>query len=275
MKNLQLDRPIAFIDVETTGLNPYTDRIVELSILKITPDGGEEYKSHRVNPGVPIPAEATAIHGITDEDIAEEPMFRRYAKGVCEFLDGCDIAGFNVITFDLPFLEAELERAGVGFSREDRQLVDSMVIYHQKEPREPGKSRNLKAAYLKYCGKELEDAHGAEKDATASAEVLDTMVEEHNDLPRDVSGLCAFCNEVRRDYIDLEGRFIWVEGEATLNFGKHGGRSLKEIATEYPDYLLWILGEDFPPDVCEIVEKALDGEFPELPEPREPDEDEA
>lgn len=275
LKNLQLDRPIAFIDVETTGLNPYTDRIVELSILKITPDGGEEYKSHRVNPGVPIPAEATAIHGITDEDIAEEPMFRRYAKGICEFLDGCDIAGFNVITFDLPFLEAELERAGVGFSREDRQLVDSMVIYHQKEPREPGKSRNLKAAYLKYCDKELEDAHGAEKDATASAEVLDAMVEEHNDLPRDVSGLCAFCNEVRKDYIDLEGRFIWVEGEATLNFGKHGGQPLKEIATEYPDYLLWILGEDFPPDVCEIVEKALDGEFPEPPEPHEPDEDEA
>jgi DNA polymerase-3 subunit epsilon len=140
-----------------------------------------------------------------------------------------------------------------------------MVIYHQKEPREPGKPRNLKAAYLRYCGKELEYAHGAEKDATASAEVLDGMVKEHSDLPRDVHGLGAFCNEVRKHYIDLEGRFIWVEGEATLNFGKHGGRPLKEITTEHPDYLQWILENDFRPDVCELVEKALDGEFPQIP----------
>ena len=265
LKNLKLERPIAFIDVETTGTHPHLDRIVELSILRIQPDGREDYRSHRVNPGVSIPPEATAVHGITDEDVAEEPAFCQYAKGVCEFLDGCDISGFNVITFDLPFLEAELERVGVGFFREGRQLVDSMVIYHQKEPREPGKTRNLKAAYLRYCGKELEDAHGAEKDATASAEVLDGMVKEHSDLPRDVPGLGAFCNEVRKDYIDLEGRFIWVEGEATLNFGKHSGRPLKEIAMEHPDYLQWILGNDFRPDVCELVEKALDGEFPQIP----------
>ena len=265
LKNIKLERPLAFIDVETTGTNPYTDRIVELSILRIQPDGSEEYKSHRVNPERPIPVEATAVHNITDADVAGEPTFRRYAKSVCQFLDGCDISGFNVITFDLPFLEVELERARVGFSREDRQLADVMVIYHQKAPRELGKPRNLTAAYLKYCGKELEGAHGAEKDATASAEVLDAMVEEHNDLPKDVSGLCAFCNEVRKNYVDLEGRLIWVEGEVTLNFGSHGGRPLKEIAEEHPDYLLWILRADFPPDVCEIVEKALDGEFPEMP----------
>jgi len=265
MKNLKLKRSIAFIDVETTGTHPHSDRIVELSIFRVQPDGSEDYKSRRVNPGVPIPAEATAIHGITDEAVAEEPMFRQYAKSVCEFLNGCDISGFNVITFDLPFIEAELERVGIDFSREDRQLVDSMVIYHQKEPREPGKSRNLKAAYLKYCGKELEGVHGAEKDATASAEVLDGMLEEHSDLPRDVSGLCAFCNEVRRNYVDLEGRLIWVEGEVTFNFGKHNGRLLKEIVEEHPDYLLWILGEDFRPDVCEIVEKALQGESPQIP----------
>jgi len=265
VKNLKLNRPLAFIDVETTGLSPYSDRIVELSVFRVQPDGSKDYRSHRVNPGVPIPAEAVAIHGITDADVVDEPVFRQYAKGVCEFLDGYDISGFNVITFDLPFLEAELERAGVDFSREDRQLVDVMVIYHQKEPREPGKPRNLKTAYFKYCGKELEDAHGAEKDATASAEVLDAMIKEHNDLPRDVSGLCAFCNEVRKDYVDLEGRLIWVDGEVTFSFGKHDGRPLKEIAEEYPDYLLWILGEDFRPDVCEIVKKALDGEFPQMP----------
>jgi len=265
LKNLKLERPIAFIDVETTGTHPHSDRIVELSIFRIQPDGSEDYRSHRINPGVSIPAEATAVHGITDEDVAEEPTFCKYAKGLCEFLDGCDISGFNLITFDLPFLEAELERAGVGFSREGRQLVDSMVIYHQKERREPGKPRNLKAAYLRYCGKELDDAHGAEKDVTASAEILDSMVEDHSDLPTDVHGLGSFCNEVRKNYIDLEGRLIWVEGEAIFSFGKHSGRSLKEIATEYPDYLQWILGQDFRPDVREIIEKALDGEFPQIP----------
>lgn len=265
MKNLKLERPIAFIDVETTGIHPHSDRIVELSVFRIQPDGSEDYRSHRVNPEVPIPAEATAVHGITDEDVAEEPALRRYAKGVCEFLDGCDISGFNVITFDLPFLEAELERAGVDLSLEDRQLVDSMVIYHQKEPREPGKHRNLKAAYFRYCGKELVDAHGAEKDAAASAEVLDAMIKEHSDLPRDVSGLCAFCNEVRKNYVDLEGKLIWVDGEVTFNFGKHQGRSLKDVAGEYPDYLQWIMGADFRPDICEILEKALGGEFPQMP----------
>ena len=140
-----------------------------------------------------------------------------------------------------------------------------MVTYHRKEPREPCKSRNLKATYSRYCGKELEDAHGAEKDATASAEVLDGVVEEHSDLPRDVSGSCAFCSEVRKDYADLEGRLIWVEDEVEFYFGKHGGRPLKEIAEEHPDYLLWILGEDFRPDVCEIVKKALDSESLQMP----------
>ena len=132
LKNLKLERPLAFIDVETTGLKPFSDKIVELSILKVHPDGSEEYKSHRVNPGMPIPAEATAIHGITDADAAKEPAFRQYAKSICDFLDDCDIAGFNVIKFDLPFLEAEFARANVDFSRQGRFLVDSQIIFHQR-----------------------------------------------------------------------------------------------------------------------------------------------
>ncbi len=264
LKNLKLKRPIAFVDVETTGTKPHLDRIIELSILRIEPNGGMEYKSHRVNPGVPIPAETTAIHGITDADVAKEPAFRQYAKGLLDFLVGCDISGFNVITFDLPFLEAEFARAGLDCTFKDRQVVDSMVIFHQKVSRDEIGTRNLKAAYLKYCGKDLKDAHSAENDVTASAEILDGQIVTHSDLPSDVSGLCDFCNEVRRNYVDIEGKFIWEEDEIVFNFGKHAGRQLKEINQEYPDYLQWILSSDFRPDVHDIVSNALDGEFPSM-----------
>lgn len=265
MKNLQLDRPIAFIDVETTGLSPYSDRIVELSILKLHPDGTEEYQSRRINPGIPIPAEVTAIHGITDADIAGDPAFRQYARSIRDFLDDCDIAGFNVIKFDLPFLEAEFRRAGVEFSRQGRHLIDSQVIYHQRDP------RDLRAAYLKYCGKEMVNAHSAEEDAKAAAEILDGQLKMHQDLPRDVSGLCALCYKVDENSIDAEGKFIWSGGEAVCNFGrKHKGRKLKDISTEDPEYLEWMANADFSAEVKEIAMKALKGEFPEpseLPQP--------
>ena len=259
LKNLKLVRPIAFIDVETTGTNPNSDRVVELSILRVQPDGKEEYKSHRVNPGVSIPAEATAVHGITDPDVANLPAFHQYAKSVSDFLEGCDIAGFNVIRFDLPCLEAEFARAGVEFSRQGRYLVDSMVIYHQRDP------RDLQAAYRKYCGMEMENAHVAEEDAKAAAAILDGQLEMHEDLPRDVSGLCDICNPTGKNYVDSGGKFIWADGEAVFNFGKHKGRSLREMAADYPDYLGWITHQDFSAEVNEIVIKALGGEFPEPP----------
>ena len=189
--------------------------------------------------------------------MAGEPPFPRYAKSVCDFLEDCDIGGFNVIGFDMPFVEAELRRAGVDFSRKGRQLVDPMVIFHWKEP------RDLSAAYLRYCGKELESAHQAEADATASAEILDGQLETFRDLPRDVSGLCALCYEGRETYVDTEGRFVWAEEEAAFSFGKHSGRLLREVAEENPDYLQWILRQDFSPEVREIVSKSLRGEFPQ------------
>ncbi len=257
LKNLKLKRPLAFIDVETTGLSPYSDRIVELSILKIHPDGSEEYKSHRMNPGIPIPAEATAVHGITDDDIAGEPRFQQYAKSIRDFLNGCDIAGFSVIKFDLPCLEAEFARAGIEFSRRGRQLVDSKVIYHQRDP------RDLQAAYQKYCGKDMESAHRAEEDAKAAAEVLEGQLEMYGDLPRDVPGLCALCYEYDERFIDSEGKFIWVEDEAVLNFGKYEGNSLRQVAAEHPDYLEWIIRKDFSAEVKDITTKAMAGEFPE------------
>lgn len=261
MKNLRLDRPLAFIDVETTGLKPYSDRIVELSILKIHPDGRKDYKSHRINPEMPIPAETTAIHGITDADVANESVFRHYAKSIRDFLENCDIAGFNVIKFDLPCLEAEFVRANVEFTRRNRYLIDSQVIYHMREP------RTLEAAYQKYCGKEMVNAHRAEEDAKATAEILDSQLEMYQDLPRDANGLCAVCYQVGGNAVDSEGKFIWYQGEATFNFGKHKERSLGEIAADYPDYLEWISRGDFSLEVKEIAIKALDGEFPEPPKP--------
>jgi DNA polymerase-3 subunit epsilon len=225
--------------------------------LKINPDGGEEYKNHRINPGILIPAEATAIHGITDDDVAGEPSFRQYAKSIRDFIEDCDMGGFNVIKFDLPFLEAEFTRANVDFSRRGRYLIDSQVIYQQRDP------RDLQTAYHKYCGKDMVNAHSAEEDAKASAEILDGQLEMHEDLPRDVAGLCALCYRVRDDYIDAEGKFVWVEDEAVCNFGKYKGESLKDISLNYPDYLEWISRGDFSIEVKEIADKALTGEFPE------------
>ncbi len=259
LKNIKLERPIVFIDVETTGKNPYTDRVVELSILRVQQDGSEEYKSHRVNPRVPIPAEATAVHGITDADVAGEPAFSQYAKSVRDFMEGCDIAGFNVIKFDLPFLEAEFAKAGIEFSRQGRYLVDSMVIYHKHE------RRDLEAAYRKYCGGEMENAHCAEEDAKAAAKVLDGQLGMYVDLPKDIASLGALCYEMREDYIDAEGKFIWVDGKAVCNFGKkHNGRRLEEMAAMDPSYLSWIISTDFSPEVKEIAAKALHGEFPQM-----------
>lgn len=258
--HLDIDRPLAFIDVETTGLNPYADRIVELSILKIHPDGTEEYKTHRINPGIPIPAEATSIHGITNEDVAGEPKFRQYAVSIRDFLTECDIAGFNVIKFDLSFLEAEFKRAGVEFSRKGRCLLDSQILYHQLEP------RDLRAAYLKYCGKELENAHSAEGDAQAAAEILEGQLKKHPELPRNVDSLHAICNPGWAQSVDPEGKFIWSEGEAICTFGRYRGRSLKQIATDDPEYLEWIAASDFSAEVQEIARKAMIGDYPQPPE---------
>ncbi|MFC1934130.1 exonuclease domain-containing protein [Chloroflexota bacterium] len=262
LKNLRLERPIAFIDIETTGSNPLTDRIIELSILKLHPDGNEEIISQKINPAIPIPTSATAIHGITDTDVENEPKFHQYAKYIQDFLKDCDISGFNVIRFDLPCLEAEFARANVDFSRKGRYLIDSMVIFHRREP------RDLEAAYRKYCQKEMKNAHSAEEDVKASAEVLDGQLKMYEDLPRSVSELSALYGRDEQDYIDFEGRFIWVNGEAVCNFGKeHIGRKLEDIAINDPKYLRWIARSNFSVQVKNMVTKALEGEFPKRVNP--------
>ena len=263
LKSINLERPIAFIDLETTGIRYYADRIVEFSVLKIRPDGTEEYKSRRVNPEIPIPVEASSVHGITNADLEGEPTFRQLSKGIYEFIDHCDLSGFNILDFDLPLLENEFKRAGIEFSRDNRQIIDTMTIYHKKVPYDPNVKRNLEAAYLFYCGKELKDAHSADSDVRACVEILDGQLDMYDDLPRDVLSLCSIYSSDRENYVDIVGKIVWLGEEASFNFGKHKGRSLREITSEYPDYLEWILGQDFSPEVIEIVTNALEGEFPE------------
>jgi DNA polymerase-3 subunit epsilon len=256
MQNLEIDRPIAFLDVETTGLSVSADRIIEMSVLKIEPDGSQEQKTRRFNPGRPIATQATEVHGITDQDVADEPEFRRVAAGLRDYLEGCDIAGFGVSRFDLPLLEAEFRRACVEFSREGRRVIDTMAIYHTMEP------RDLTAAYARYCGKELERPHAAEDDARAAAEILDAQLSQYPDLPRTAAALHRFCNPDQDTWIDPDGRLALTDGEVTINFGQHKGESLREVAELEPDYLKWVLDQDFSAQVRAMVAAALRGEFP-------------
>jgi DNA polymerase-3 subunit epsilon len=268
MRNLALERPLVFLDLEATGLNPASDRIVELTVMKIHPQGLEEIKTVRVNPGIPIPPEATRVHGISDEDVKEEPIFRQYARGLADFLDGCDLGGFGIARFDVPLLEAEFRRAEVGFSTQGRRIIDALSIYHRLDP------RDLAAAYRKYCGKEMENVHASEADVRAAIEVLECELDTHPELPRDVAALHAFCNPVTRDRIDVDGKFVWLKGEACLNFGKYRGKRLCDIASSTPDYLDWVATRgEFSEEVKQIAFRALKGEFPVPLEAAEAQED--
>ncbi len=253
MKNLKLLKPIIFIDLETTGLNPWSDRIVEATFLKIYPDGDEELVTKLFNPQVPIPDEATAIHGIRDSDVAEKPSFSQCSAELTAFIADCDIAGFNVKRFDLTFLETEFRRAGVNFTRGNRSIIDAQVIYHKLE------QRTLEAAYRKYCGKELSGSHSSVADVRATVEILDTQIASYAELPEDVCGLHEFCcGPGESNWVDTTGKFMTVGDEITFNFGKHTGERLKDVVKTDPDYLDWILHKsDFSLEVQEIVLRAL------------------
>ena len=253
--NLSLDRPIAFIDLETTGLNPSFDRIVELSALKVYPDGSEEVKSVRVNPEMPISDGATRVHGIKDADVAGDPTFRQYAKNLLAFLDGCDLSGFNAIRFDLPMLRAEFARVGMELDLDNRKVVDPMVIFHQMEP------RDLSAAYSKYCGKALNDAaHTAAGDVRAAMEILEAQIGYYPELGSSMSSLHALCHPKEPDWIDDEGKLIITDNGPALGFGKYRGRLLKDIAALDGDYLDWITYGDFSDQVKQVVRDSVSRE---------------
>jgi DNA polymerase-3 subunit epsilon len=236
---LKLKRPLAFLDIETTGINISTDRIVEISVLKIDPDGREEWMSSRLNPEMPINPKATAIHGISDEDVAFSPKFREFAKNLATFLEGCDIAGYNAIKFDIPVLAEEFLRVNVDFNFRKRRYVDVQVIFHKKE------QRTLGAAYLFYCRKELENAHSSMADTQATFEVLKAQLERYKDLDNDIEKLSDYSSY--NNIADFAGRVIIDEnGVEIFNFGKHKGKSVEKVFAEEPSYYTWMMNGDFP-----------------------------
>ncbi|HUX95427.1 MAG TPA: 3'-5' exonuclease [Bacteroidales bacterium] len=237
--DLKLKRPIAFLDLETTGINVASDRIVEISILKISPNGKEEWMSTRVNPEMPIPQKSTAIHGIRDEDVESSPTFREIAKSVVSFLEGADLAGYNAIKFDIPVLAEEFIRANIDFNFRKRRYVDVQVIFHKKE------QRTLSAAYLFYCRKKLEGAHGSKADTAATYEVLKSQLDRYPDLENDVEKLAEL--STYGNNADFAGRIIVDEnGVEIFNFGKHKGKAVETVFAEEPSYYSWMMNGDFP-----------------------------
>lgn len=246
--NLNLKRPIVFFDLETTGLNITKDKIVEISYIKVYPNGTEEQKTLRINPGMPIPKESTEVHHITDADVANCPRFNQVAKELAAVFEGSDIAGFNSNRFDIPMLQEEFLHAGVSFDFTKRKFVDVQTIFHKME------QRNLTAAYRFYCGKELENSHSANADTRATYEVLKSQLDRYPSLQNDVDYLAAFSTQNKN--VDLAGRFVYNEkNEVVFNFGKYKGRRVKEVLKVDSGYYGWMMNGDFPQDTKNVLTK--------------------
>lgn len=236
---LNLTKPICFFDLETTGVNISKDRIVEISILKVFPNGTEESKTWLVNPEMKIPKEVIEIHGITDEKVANEPTFKELAKAVYNMIKDSDLGGFNSNRFDIPLLAEEMLRAEIDFDMKNRLAVDVQTIFHKME------QRTLSAAYKFYCDKDLEGAHGAEADTNATYEVLKAQVAKYDDLENDTKFLAEFSS--RKKFADLAGFIAFnKKGEECFSFGKHKGKLVTEVLETEPGYFGWLLNADFP-----------------------------
>ncbi|MGJ8666641.1 MAG: exonuclease domain-containing protein [Patiriisocius sp.] len=236
---LQLTKPICFFDLETTGINIAVDRIVEISILKVFPNGNKESHTWRVNPTVPIPAATTAVHGITDEMVANEPTFKELAKKVYDLIKDSDLGGFNSNRFDIPLLAEELLRAEIDFDMKKNLAVDVQTIFHKKE------KRTLEAAYKFYCDKELVDAHSAAADTNATYEVLKAQLDRYPDLENDMSTLAEF--SAHRKFADFAGYIGYnKKGKEMFAFGKHKGTLVEDVLENEPGYFGWLLNADFP-----------------------------
>ena len=237
--NLNLTRPICFFDLETTGVNITTDRIVEIAILKVHPNGKEESKTWLINPEMVIPKEVIAIHGITNEDVADKPTFKEVAKDVYNMIKDSDLGGFNSNRFDIPLLAEELLRAEVDFDMKNRVAVDVQTIFHKME------QRTLGAAYKFYCEKELVGAHGAEADTRATFEVLKAQIAKYEEIENDTKFLAEFSS--RKQFADFAGFIVFnKKGEECFSFGKHKGKLVSDVLEGEPGYFGWLLNADFP-----------------------------
>lgn len=236
--NLQLSRPIVFFDLETTGVNLSSDRIVEIAMIKISPDGSQKIRSLRINPEMKISAESTAIHHITNEDVKDKPTFKQEANSIKQFMENCDLGGFNSNRFDIPLLVEEFLRVGIDFQYEKRRFLDAQKIFHQMEP------RNLGAAYKFYCDKTLENAHSAEADTIATWEVLDSQLARYPQLGNNIDSILKVVGE--EDLVDFARRMIRVENVIVFNFGKHKGRSVEDVLQKERSYYDWMMQGDFP-----------------------------
>jgi DNA polymerase-3 subunit epsilon len=248
--SLNLKKPLAFFDLETTGTNITNDRIVEFAFIKVMPSGEMINKSSRINPTIPIPHEASLVHGIYDEDVKDKPTFKSIAKNLEQFLEGCDLAGFNIIKFDVPILVEEFLRCSVDFDISNRRLIDAQKIFHLMEP------RTLTAAYKFYCGKDLSDAHSAEADVMATLEVLKAQIEKYQDcMIKDSNGkqIIPIKNDMQAlheltasQFADLSGRIAFNDkGEEIFNFGKYKNMKVTEVLQKDPSYYDWMMKGDF------------------------------
>ncbi|MFU8779624.1 MAG: exonuclease domain-containing protein [Kiritimatiellia bacterium] len=260
MLKLKLDRPIAFFDIEATGISPRADRMLELCIVRFCPQRGETRYNQRFNPdGMPIPADSTAIHGIRDEDVKDCPTFAQEAQTILDFLEGCDLAGYNILRYDIPMLAEEFGRATLPFSVTTRRILDVQRIFHQKEP------RDLTAALQFYCGDAHIDAHGAEADVDATIRVFEGQLIKYEDLPRSIEALDNYCNPQNPTWVDSTGKLRWQDGDVAINFGKNRGKLLRELVQKDRGFINWMLKSDFPPDTRAILEQACQGSYPTKP----------
>lgn len=245
---LNLKRPIAFFDLETTGINVVNDRIVEISILVVNTKGEESVFTQRVNPGMPIPEQASQVHGIYDSDVADKPKFKEIAKKIAGIIKDCDLAGYNSNKFDIPMLAEEMLRADVDFDFSKRKFLDVQVIFMKKE------QRTLSAAYQFYCKKDLDDAHSAEADTRATFEILKSQLDVYDDLENDIDFLSEYSSHNRN--VDFAGRVVYDDdGEEVFNFGKHKGRKVEDVFAEEPSYYSWMMKSEFPLNTKQAITK--------------------
>lgn len=246
-KGIKLKNPLIVFDLEATGVDTAKDRIVEIALVKLLPNGEKESRVRRINPEMPIPAEASEIHGIYDEDVKDCPRFKQIAKSLAEYMEGADLAGFNSDMYDIPLLAEEFLRAGVDIDFKSRKAIDVQNIFHKLEP------RTLVAAYKFYCDKELKDAHSAEADTLATLEVLEAQIEHYSDvLENDVEFLAEF--STRNQAVDYAGRVVYDEdGVEVFGFGKHRGKPVVEVFRSEPSYYAWMMNSDFPEYTKKVI----------------------